>query len=399
MLDGVVAELKLSSTEGTLLRQSILSDSFVEQFIIGPSFCKVHREYVARQLSDFPSTLGHAFVASAMSWGDDSDVAALESGTSNSTSDYFERMYHHATEAVATLRSFEPSNSREMCLCLVLGATIMTFTLKLRVADARAICRQALETIKPIYNSQGILESMPPDGLCFLSCLVLTDVAEGLMFCDPPTLRYKTAPGEHYVDRYVGISQGLLPLLHDVAELSFKLKTESERLGEHPAAVTLYEEAHRGLEQQILEWMPDIPVGFTDNFTSVEVAHMLCQVEALRNAVLLVLYRLKYSFGTQDAVAKAISSHILALLKTTTAATGAIPRCTDFPLIAACLELEGETERAHYLTSLSPISSYSTMFHERTRAIFDKTWQARRKGQSLYWCDLAGFIPDSTIGH
>lgn len=399
MLDRVVAELELPSIESNLLRQSILNDSFVEQFIIGPTFCCIHREYVAKQLSDFPSTLGHAFIASAMSWGDDSDLTSPEPGSSNSNSDYFERMYHHATEAVAALRSLRPTTVQEMCLCLVLGATIMTFTLKLRVADARAICRQTLEIVKPIYSRESTMEGTAPDDFCFMSCLVLTDVAESLMFCDPPTLRYRVIPGGHYVDRYVGISHSFLPLLHDVAELNFKLKTESGKSGGHLAAMSLYEKPHHTLEQQILKWMSDVPVDFTDAFTSVEVAHMLCQAEAIRNGARLVLHRLKYGFGTQDEVAEAISSNILGLLKTTTAATSSIPRCTDFPLIVACLELEGDDERAHHLTSLSPISSYSSPFHDRSRAIFDATWEARRNGQSLYWYDLAAFIPDSSAGY
>lgn len=399
ILDRIVAGLELSSVESSLLRQSILSDSFVEQFIIGPTFCSIHREYIAKQLNDFPSTLGHAFIASAMSWGDDSDVTSPEPSSSNSNSDYFERMYHHATEAVATLRSLEPSNVQEMCLCLALGATIMTFTLKLRVADARAICRQTLEIVKPIYTSDGTLENKTPDDLCFMSCLVLTDVAESLMFCDPPTLRYRVISEAQYVDRYVGISHSFLPLLFDVAELNFKMKAESGKPGGHPAAMILCEKLHQDLEQQVLKWMPDVPVGFTDNFTSIEVAHMLCQAEAIRNGARLVLHRLKYGFGTHDKVAEAISSNILGLLKTTTAATGSIPRCTDFPLIVACLELEGEGDRAHNLTSLSPISSYSSPFHDRTRAIFDATWEARRNHQSVYWYDLAAFIPDSSAGY
>lgn len=399
MLDRIIAELELSSVESNLLRQSILDDSFVEQFIIGPTFCSIHREYVAKQLNDFPSTLGHAFIASAMSWGDDSDVTSPEPSSSNPNSDYFERMYHHATEAVATLRSLQPSNGREMCLCLVLGATILTFTLKLRVADARAICRQTLEIAKPIYMRESNIEGTTPDDLCFMSCLVLTDIAESLMFSEPPTLRYRVIPGGQYVDRYVGISHSFLPLLHDVAELNFKLKTESGRPGGHPAAIKLYEKWHHTLEQHVLKWMPDVPVGFIDKFTSAEVAHMVCQAEAVRNGARLVLHRLKYGFGTQDEVAEAISSNILGLLKTTTAATSSIPRCTDFPLMVACLELEGEDERAHHLTSLSPISSYSSPFHDRARAIFDATWEARRNRQSLFWYDLAAFIPDPSAGY
>ncbi|TQW01811.1 Fungal transcriptional regulatory protein [Cordyceps javanica] len=302
-------------------------------------------------------------------------------------------MYNHATKAVATLRSLKPSNAREMCLCIVLGTIILTFTLKLQVADARAICRQTLEMVKPIYIRDDLFNKVSSEDLSLMSCLVLTDIAESLMFCEPPTLRYRDIHSQDYVDRYVGISHSLLPLLHDVAELSFQLKMEGGKVEGDSAAPTQFEQVHRALEVKICSWMPEGRVGIgAGKFTSTELAHMLCQAEGLRNAARLVLHRLRYTSGSQDNVAEAISSHILTSLKTTALVTGSIPRCVDFPLIVACLELESKSERAEYLSFLSPISSYSSRFRERLSAIFDAAWEARQDGQSLYWYDLGALI-------
>lgn len=405
MIDGAAADLGLSTVEASLLRTSILSSAFTEQFIIGPSFGGAHRDYMARQLHDAPATLGHAYVASAMSWGGDDSAVTSPPGepgrSSAARADYFEKMYHHATAAVATLRSMRPpADACEMCRCLVLGATILTFTLKLRVADARAVCRQTLELAKPMYASDALLE----DGasavdLSFASCLVLTDIAESLLFCEPPTLRYRTVPGRpQHVDRYVGVSHSFLPLLYDVAELSFRLGTESANdAGGHSAALARFAPAHSALEQNVRKWTPDGHGGFAaGSFTSTEVAHMLCQAEAIRNAARLVLHRLKHGFGSQDEVAEAISSHILTSLKMTTLGTGSVPRCIDFPLIAACLELESSSDRTEYFSSLSPISSYSSPFHDRTKVMLDAAWEARRNGQRLYWYDLGAFFPESS---
>ncbi|OAQ98051.1 hypothetical protein LLEC1_08047 [Akanthomyces lecanii] len=398
MVDRVVADLGLSSVEASLLRTSVLSSEFVEQFIIGPSFGRVHQEYLAKKLYSAPATLGHAFTASAMSWGHDCNLISAEPRSSDARVEYFDKMYHHATEAVATLRSMQPADSHEMCLCLALGAIIMTFTLKVQVADARAICRQTLELAKPIYTREDMLDGTLPEDLPFMSCLVLTDTAESLLFCEPPTLCYRTVPGQHYVDRYVGISHNFLPLLHDVADLSFRLKMESGKPGGHSAALARFAHVHSALEQDIRRWAPDGHGGFAaGRFTATEVAHMLCQAEAVRNAARLVLHRLKHCFGSQDEVAEAISSHILTSLKTTTLGTRSTPRCIDFPLIAACLELESKSERMENFSSLSPISSYSSPFHARTGVILDAAWEARRNGQSLYWYDLAAFIPESSM--
>ncbi|EGX93706.1 Fungal transcriptional regulatory protein [Cordyceps militaris CM01] len=402
MLDRVVADLGLSTVEARLLRQSILSEQFVEQFIVGPSFGATHRAYMARQLYGAPLTLGHAFIASAMSWGEESDVTSPAPGSAKAHSDHFERMYNHATRAVATLRSLQPATAPEMCLCIVLGATIVSFTLKLRVADARAICRQTLELVKPVYTDEALLAATPPDDLCLMSCLQLTNVAESIMFCEPPTLRYRNAlHGPEYVDRFVGIAHSILPLLHDVAALSFRFKRERARAraadDNAAAALRQAELAHAALEREVRLWMPGGRAEFAEGrFTPTEVAHMLCQAEAFRNAARLVLHRLRCGFGEQDEAAQAMSSHVLTSVKVTALVTGSIPVCIDFPLIVACLELESESERADYLSSLSPISSYSSRFHDRTRVIFDAAWEARRNGQSLYWHDLAAFIPDSS---
>ena len=94
-----------------------------------------------------------------------------------------------------------------------------------------------------------------------MSCLVLTDIAESLMFCEPPTLRYRDIHGQDYVDRYVGISHSLLPLLHDVAELSFQLKMEGGKVEGDSAAPTHFEQVHRALEEKICSWMPEGRVG------------------------------------------------------------------------------------------------------------------------------------------
>lgn len=399
MLDQVIADLELSTIEADHLRNSLLNDEFVEQFLLGPSFSRIHRHYMTQKLYDSPSILGHAYVASAMSWGDDSDVISPGPASANGHSEYFEKMYHHATEALSVLRSFQPSNAQEMCIGLALGVTILTFTLKLRVADARAVCRQTLEIAKPVYVTENLLSEISPDDASLISCLILTDVAESLIFCDPPTLRYRHSPDHYSFDRYVGLSCSFLPLLYDVAELSFQIKTESEKAGSHSAALAQFEQTLRGLEDKTRLWMPDGPAGCASSkVNATELSHVLCQSEAHRNAARLVLHRLKYSFGTEDRTAEAISSHILTSLRVTTLVTGSVPRCIDFPLIVACLELDTTDERAEYLSTLSPISNYSSAFHERTRAICNAVCEARQTGRQLYWCNLATFISNPANG-
>ncbi|KAJ6788750.1 hypothetical protein PWT90_08536 [Aphanocladium album] len=392
MLEQVVTELQLSAIEANCLRRSLLRDDFVEQFVIGPSFGRIHGDYMVKQLHGSPSILGHAFVASSMSWGEETDITSPESGSPGTDSGYFQKMYHHATEALSILRSFQPSNAHEMCVGLVLGVTILTFTLKLRVADARAVCRQALGIAEPIYAAEDLLSKLSPGDISLMSCLVLTDVAENLMFCDRPTLRFTHAPGRDYIDRYMGISCTLLPLLYDAAELSYNLKVEARKLGDHAAAMVQFDDVHRTLEEQVRQWMPGGPAGFKEGqVTSTELAHMLCQAEALRNSIRLILHRLRYGFSSQDETAEAIASHILTSTKMTALSTGSVPRCIDFPLIVACLELDKESERAEYLTSLSPISSYSNPFHRRTRALCDAAWAARREGRSFFCSPILGF--------
>lgn len=388
LLDNAVARLNLSSNQAALLRQSFIDDNFDDQFLIGPSFNKIHREYMAKKLFELPAMLGDAFIAVALSWGEATATAP------KIQSEMFERMFHYATAAVATLCAFQPVDTGEMSACLVLGVTILMFALKHRVADARAICRQTLAIAKPIYESHYLMKGPSAEDVCLLSGLVLTDIAESLMFGEPPILRYRVVSDPGYVDRYVGISCSSLPLLHDIAELSFKFKLESGKSGNHQAALSKFEGALHTLHQETCKWLPTVPANFSSAFNSVEVAHMICQVGVLRNLALLVLHRLRHRYGSEDVAAHVISLNLISSLETTTTITQSIPRCMDFPLVAACLEVPHKSTREDYLSSMSAIAIYSQPFQQRTKEIFDAFWEARQRGVSMYWYDIAQFIPN-----
>lgn len=363
----------LSGTELRLLDSILFRDDFLEQFVVGPSFCEPHRKFLVTHLLSCKPALQDSYLAFAMSWGHQS--GDLPDGRQLNLS------LQRASLALSTLRSFRVRDIHDVSVCLVLGVTMLSFALKLGAAEARTICDQTLSLIKPVYES---VPSPEPTDYGFIYCIVLTDVAECLLLTKRPTLRINLPPGSAYIDRHIGLLATLLPHLHDIAELSSAML-----YGTLPPRAAA--EALEALELAVHSWRPPVPDALTARFSATEVTHMFCQAQTTRLAAMLILHRLRHPFGSQPESAQALASTILVQLDLTLQTTGKIPRCIDLPLIIACLEVEDEAERARWLRTMSPIGAYSSPFHERIKRMIAATWTARRRFSDMYWYHLGSF--------
>ncbi|KAM4056107.1 fungal specific transcription factor [Hirsutella rhossiliensis] len=372
----------LSGLDLRLLDRILFRDDFLEQFVVGPSFCESHRKLLVSRLLSCKPALQDSYLAFGLLWSHEPSL--LPDG--RQLNDSFKR----ASSALSTLRSFQVRDAHDVSVCLVLGLTILSFATKLGATDARTICNQTLSLVKPIYKSKPCPD---PADYGFIYCLVLTDIAECLLLTKLPTLRLELPPGTDYVDRHVGPLATLLPHLHDICELSSAMLH-----GSAPGAPACdVAEALDALELAIHAWRPPMPKGLAARFSAAEVAHMVCQAQTMRAAAMLILHRLRHPFGSQLESARALSSTILTQLDLTVRATGKVPRCVDLPLIIACLELEDEAVRARWLRSMSPIGAYSSPFHERIKRMLTTVWAGRRHFSAMYWYHLGSFtslIPD-----
>jgi hypothetical protein len=264
---------------------------------------------------------------------------------------------------------------------LALGGSILTFVLRFGGQDSLAICRRVLGLIKPAYESP--LSALPDADFGFLTCLVICEMTECLLQTEMPSLKFRPlavdAPG--FVDRYVGLCGTLLPYLYDLCKLAYAISQNAEP-----------KETLRGLEnlKTIIEsWRPTIPIDFVTIYTTSEVTNMLCQTHVMQQAALLIIHRLLHPFGREQCAASTMANAILRQLEVARIVAGRTPRCIEFALMVACLEVSDGMERSEQLRSASSIAVYSPRFIQRSEAFLAAVWEARNSQQSpIYWSNL-----------
>lgn len=340
----------------------------LERFLIGPTFLENHCRLIMSHLFTSAMELKDALLASSIAWTD-------EVGESHDC-------YRKASSAICTLSGFEIRDEADASTCLTLGALLHTFALKLRVDDIYTICTQTLERIKPLYESKSCIE---PSKLYMLTCMVIGELFECLLRCQVPPLRYKPPADQSYVDRYAGVCGTLLPLLHDICELSNALSFADESDG----ADILH--ALDDVGRAVAEWMPLVPDSFTATYTAFEMTHMLCQAQVLQTAALIIIHRLRHPYGSHDEAALAMASAILRQLDMTQQATGGMVKCVDLAVLVACFELQGR-DRLRVRHRIPDLVGYSDKHKRRVRDIIESFWSVRDSVTDLYWYNLADAV-------
>ncbi|OAQ65525.1 amidase [Pochonia chlamydosporia 170] len=368
---------KLSEEEAWLVHRTLANNSFIEQFLLGPSFCNAHRKSLFSQLCKAPALLQDAYVACVLSVpypGEDPSGTLTEQRLDSS--------YRRASAALAKLRTLKVENASDVSSCLALGGSILTFVLRFGGKDSLAICSRVLGLIRPVYESHT--NKLPDADLGFLACVVMCETTECLLQTELPTLRFRPQPLEssEYVDRYVGLCGTLLPHLQELCHLSFAMfhstQAKEEVMGEL-----------QKLKTTIEAWRPIVPPNFTESYTTSEVTNILCQTHVMQLAALLILHRMQHPFGTEQIAALSMAHTILRQLEVAKMVAGRTPRCIDFALMAACLEVSDGRERSDQLRSASSIAVYSPRFIQRSETFISAVWEARSLKQSpIYWYHL-----------
>ncbi|KAH0595776.1 hypothetical protein MHUMG1_06324 [Metarhizium humberi] len=285
----------------------LTSDCYLEEFVIGPSFCHRHRDTLVSQYDTSRSTVEDAYIALAMIWG-------LRDPSTSPDYPSLNTCYKRASSAILTLRSLDVRIEHHVQPCLVLGVSLVTFALKLGGTHVLPLCSHILSLVKPYYEAGKRL--VDPDLLIVIS---LNEMAECLFCARTPTLLVELPPdqAESYVNRYIGLSANILPYLFHICKISAEMAhgdpVDKEKTLSH-------------LEEEIRRWQPSIQDSRMSEFTPTEVSHMVCQASTMQTAALLIIHRLRYPYGTEDLAASAMASSILSQNQMTQKITGRAPR-------------------------------------------------------------------------
>ncbi|KAH8664369.1 hypothetical protein BX600DRAFT_299360 [Xylariales sp. PMI_506] len=94
-----------------------------------------------------------------------------------------------------------------------------------------------------------------------------------------------------------------------------------------------------------------------------------------------------FPFGINGAPARTMSESILTQLETTRAATQQVVRCTDLPLLVACLELEGQ-HRDKWIDNIVTFVGFSPQFGKHVRNTLVSLWAVLDMHETISWNDL-----------
>ncbi|KAI0969473.1 hypothetical protein F4678DRAFT_438823 [Xylaria arbuscula] len=361
----------ISDSDQHLVQKFLFDDRFLDMFSVAPSLTeKVRRQIIPHMLLS-KTTFLDGFLACAISW-----AGAVDQDQENPRR--LNACYRHASSAISKLISLQVSDFQAMIDCLMLGALVSSFTVKWRLHDTSAVCSRTLGLIEPIYARS---DPGRPELRVFSTCMVIWELRACLFSCTAPTLRFKP-PLEAYVDRHAGLSGTLLPLFYDICKLSYVIA-----LCKTTGLATGISGELDIVEQSVRRWQPAVPEDLTTRFTTIEVAHMLCQAHVMHTAALLVIHRLKYPFGVNDGPAQVLSMSILSQVEMTTVVTKLPLRCVEIALMVACIELK-ENERQKWLSGTNKFSASSPEFRHHVHDTLRSYWALIDTSDTISWNGL-----------
>ncbi|KAK2596739.1 hypothetical protein QQS21_006194 [Conoideocrella luteorostrata] len=371
----------ITQQEMALLDKQVLHDDSIQLFVVGPSFCESHRERLVFHLLSSRHPVLDGCLALALCTGDKLQI---------------HDSYKHAASALFTLRSLSVVDEGDSASCLTLGWLVLQFALRVGGEEVFDICNQTLGLIKPYFDYERAFNSACSG---FLTSLVLSEMAESLFKARVPTMRLDHPKAFTHVDSYVGLSTSLLPHLYDLAMINAAMHSNrfSTEHKDEDSEETARQQEYLAMSLNVLEcevrsWKPNVPTDICDKYTAAEVAHMICQAQVMQTAILLIIHRLKYPFGTEDSVARTLASNIINYATLARQITGKLPVCIDLPLNVAILELGDDSEPAAVLSRIALEDFHLGEFYKRFRIMIALVWRSRLLHHNVYWYNIGDII-------
>ncbi|KAJ6037223.1 hypothetical protein N7540_001502 [Penicillium herquei] len=355
--------------------KDIIAPSPLDKFLVGPSFHDSHHtSFVQNLIQPVPELKNASVACAAVLFGD------LFTEHTNTAVDIGHK---RAALAVSSLRSFQISDERDLMTMLILTVAMITFAMHVKDGQPYLIARYTLSLIETQYQHFVRLKSPMMD---LLMCLISTDTFECLLRSKVPAWRINTSERGNVIDRYLGLSSSLFPLLYDICEVADQLQqSKTEQRAEIAGRLT-------EINTAVDNWHPSPPVDFLERFNQAEVIIILAQAKILRLTGLLIIHRLKYPFGQHDEEGQVLSRAIIFEFDTVLQLTSRSVPCTALAYLTACFEVSGEDEREATLMRGQNIVTFSKEALVKFKASLVSIWRARDQGGQFYWTELAKFL-------
>jgi hypothetical protein len=288
-----------------------------------------------------------------------------------------------AAKGLQKLRSVKITQSYDAACALFLGQTMYLFNV-LTAHDsstAHSIVRSSLMSTKswlPELVHYPVMDTIVMTPL-------LVDTVECLARREVPILKLP-ATERIIIDRYAGLCTTLLPLLYDLCVCSNDMKRDVTDLGSDSHSEHFQRLAE--IEQTIWHWKPRTSPQMFTEFAQHEILAMVTQANVYRLAALLIIHRLRYPLGVEDATAQDLANSIFFELsfftKSDTQKTTALP--VVFPLTLSMFEVEGPGEELLERLSSFTVQSTSAL---RLQEFVKRVRASRESGFEGLWFELA----------
>ena len=323
-------DIGVSSEERALLTALLRQPNALSNHVVSSSFHDLEQQSLAALLPSGLPILKDAYLAYASLLAS-SDTKNGETNTNSSL--------RRASSAMMTLRSFGVSSLEDATLCLTLGAALATFVYAVIGMGVSDICSHCLSAVSPFVDT-----TMLDTGLgSRLILLALLDTMDAIVYRRKPTLRLQTQHAK-YVDRFLGLSSGLLPYYYDICAISHSLDNTTD--------LNALRKLHWQLDEInkfLISWQPNQPDNFINEFGTAEVVHILAQAKIYRLGALLLAHRLRHPFGQEDSQANIWSREIIAELELARQTTKTPTRFVTLPFLTAAVEVQVPVSRIRVL--------------------------------------------------
>lgn len=343
----------------------------LDSYVLTPSFQNEERRWLVDSLNmSFPN-LKDIYVACAGSL-----LQALE-GENETAASLRDVCLRHASAAVNKLRCLLVANREDAIMCLNLGIGLATFGYSALGANVSGICRYCLNLIKPVIETEPLPDTKTQS---LLYCLVFFETMDCLATRQVPTIKV-TVPFPAMVDRFIGLSYPLLPIFYDICLVS------NELAGYLPPQNAEISRRLDQIETVVIEWIPPVPSNFLGDFDPMDSVRILTQARIYRLLALLLIHRLRNSFGQNDGEAERWSQDIINELEFSNRLCNNRPvHCVTMPFLAAAVEV---TEPATRIKMLELVDTYVDCYGPAVRKwakfYLRGIWQNRDRGQPTWW--------------
>ncbi|KGO67165.1 Protein of unknown function DUF3468 [Penicillium italicum] len=222
--------------------------------------------------------------------------------------------------------------------------------------------------------------------LTILGLRSLMETFECLVWSEVPTIQIGKCDRCDVVDRFLGLSSAIFAHLYDLCEAGHLMKLAGGRVD-----VEMVERLDT-IQDSLEQWRPSPPPDFVERFTQSEVVAMLARAKVLRLAALLILHRLRHSYGQRDKEAWQLSSAITAEMDMVLRSVGRSIPCTAVPYLVACFETTGAEARAAVIDKIHEVVTFSRQSQLQVRHSLSSVWDARDGGDQIYWCDIGDYM-------